>query len=66
MKDFALALLVVVVIAVMSLSVTAQGQTLYQAGPKGCPVFANQVQAQIQATRAEYPADWRIIVACTD
>ena len=40
--------------------------TLYQAGKGGCPTFANAVQSQINVTHAEYPADWRIIVACTD
>ena len=49
------------------LCAAAHGATIYQAGSKnGCSAFANEVQSQIQATHAAYPADWRIIVACTD
>lgn len=56
------------VLLVLFLAVAmAHGSTIFQAGDKhGCPVLAGEVQKQIEATQAEYPADWRIVIACTD
>ena len=57
---------IAIAVLMLGLTVVSEGQTIYQAGPKGCLAFARQVQEQVQVTHASYPSDWRIIVACTD